>query len=196
MFISDCKDVAVSCVIIEPTYNHEREGRGNFVQEGKSGELASPPSHSAELPRVAACQVHRRRRSETRAEHLPLSYSPSQQPRSLCHWVAFLNVTAEFCLLSALQCMHGCIGSMSQTIAVAIFFCSQTITGWQCFFFFFPRSLSLARPLSLSKLGSEVISHLKALKLLLMKPTLKGKKHKFFSNFLKRDMLSGGFQWW
>lgn len=40
----------VSCVIIEPTYNHEREGRGNFVQEGKSGELASPPrlSHWAD----------------------------------------------------------------------------------------------------------------------------------------------------
>lgn len=44
VFLSDCKDVVVSCVIIEPTYNHEREGRGNFVQEGKSGELASPPS--------------------------------------------------------------------------------------------------------------------------------------------------------
>lgn len=33
-----------SCVNIEPTYDHEREGRGNFVREGKSGELASPPS--------------------------------------------------------------------------------------------------------------------------------------------------------
>lgn len=44
VFLSDCKVVVVSCVIIEPTYNHEREGRGNFVQEGKSGELASPPS--------------------------------------------------------------------------------------------------------------------------------------------------------
>lgn len=43
VFLSECKDVVVSCVIIEPTYNHEREGRGNFVQEGKSGELASPP---------------------------------------------------------------------------------------------------------------------------------------------------------
>lgn len=31
--------VAVSCVIKEPTFNHEREGRGNFVQEGKSGDL-------------------------------------------------------------------------------------------------------------------------------------------------------------
>lgn len=39
--LRECKDVVVSCVIIEPTYNHEREGRGNFVQEGKSGELAS-----------------------------------------------------------------------------------------------------------------------------------------------------------
>lgn len=44
MFLADCKDVVVSCVIVEPIYNHEREGRGNFVQEGKSGELASPPS--------------------------------------------------------------------------------------------------------------------------------------------------------
>lgn len=31
--------VVVSCVIKEPTFNHEREGRGNFVQEGKSGDL-------------------------------------------------------------------------------------------------------------------------------------------------------------
>lgn len=44
MFLANCKDAVVSCVIIELTYNHEREGRGNFVQEGKSGELASPPS--------------------------------------------------------------------------------------------------------------------------------------------------------
>lgn len=44
MFLANCKDAVVSCVIIESTYNHEREGRGNFVQEGKSGELASPPS--------------------------------------------------------------------------------------------------------------------------------------------------------
>lgn len=36
-FLSECKDVVVTCVIIEPTFNHEREGRGNFVQEGKSG---------------------------------------------------------------------------------------------------------------------------------------------------------------
>lgn len=44
MLLADCKDAVVSCVIVEPIYNHEREGRGNFVQEGKSGELASPPS--------------------------------------------------------------------------------------------------------------------------------------------------------
>lgn len=59
-FLSDCKDVAVSCVIIDPTYNHEREGRGNFVQEGKSGELASPPSLTQQtLVWVAACQLPR-----------------------------------------------------------------------------------------------------------------------------------------
>lgn len=41
VFLAECKDAAVSCVIIEPTYNHEREGRGNFVAEGKSGEPLS-----------------------------------------------------------------------------------------------------------------------------------------------------------
>lgn len=38
-FYLSLKVVAVSCVIKEPTFNHEREGRGNFVREGKSGDL-------------------------------------------------------------------------------------------------------------------------------------------------------------
>lgn len=60
VFLADCKDVVVSCVIVEPIYNHEREGRGNFVQEGKSGELASPPSLTqSSIVWVAACQPPR-----------------------------------------------------------------------------------------------------------------------------------------
>lgn len=96
VFLSECKDVVVSCVIIEPTYNHEREGRGNFVQEGKSGELASPPclSHSADSGVGGRLSCSPAAALKT-IKHVPLSYSPLQQPRSLCHLVVFVNVAAN-----------------------------------------------------------------------------------------------------
>lgn len=78
VFLADCKDVVVSCVIVDPIYNHEREGRGNFVQEGKSGELASPPSlpqSSSVGGRLSASRYQQQRQKAPK--HLLLSYSPS-----------------------------------------------------------------------------------------------------------------------
>ncbi len=174
MFLSDCKDVVVSCVIIELTYNHEREGRGNFVQEGKSGELASPPclSHSADSgvggrlscsPAAAAVKA-----AQTRT-FIVQSIAAASQSLSLSR---FSKCYSQFSLLTSLQCMQRCIGSMSQTIAVTIF-CSQTITGWQVFFPSLSLALALSRFLSLFlSLWIGKWSHFltpKALKLLLMK---------------------------
>lgn len=55
-----------SCVIIKPTYDHEREGRGNFVREGKSGELASPPSFTQHAHACCCCCCCCRRRAHDR----------------------------------------------------------------------------------------------------------------------------------
>lgn len=94
VFLSDCKDVVVSCVIIEPTYNHEREGRGNFVQEGKSGELASPPWLSHPTDSGVGGRLSFSPAALKTVHHVPLSYSPLQQLRSLCHLVVIVNVAA------------------------------------------------------------------------------------------------------
>lgn len=78
VFLADCKDVVVSCVIVEPIYNHEREGRGNFVQEGKSGELASPPSLTQSSSVGGRLSASRQQQQRQKApNHLLLSYSPS-----------------------------------------------------------------------------------------------------------------------
>lgn len=158
VFLSECKDVVVSCVIIEPTYNHEREGRGNFVQEGKSGELASPPwlSHSADSrcgwpPVIFNTGVKKTAQTPTFIEQ-SIAAAAS---RSLS-FSRFVIVSANLApnLTSNRARLHWLYGANHCSYN----FCSQTINRMASFFL--PLSLSLTRSLSLSlshsKLGSEV----------------------------------------
>lgn len=85
VFLSECKDAAVSCVIIEPTYNHEREGRGNFVAEGKSGEPLSlrrlrpparpPPPAAPAAPAAPLTFMEQSMSAAAAAASSPLAFS-------------------------------------------------------------------------------------------------------------------------
>lgn len=142
-----------SCVIIEPTYDHEREGRGNFVQEGKSGELASPPSLTQHartrlllLPTDSAQQAASRS-SSSRASgayrpdtRLPLWCSPFRQPppRALAHLVAVRGAVSarvsaafqpRFTASQARHAKHRLCGAKHRSCF--FFFSHRPYTGWQ-----------------------------------------------------------------